>query len=47
MLLSTGTGHLSDVEQALEVCRKAGNEEVAILHCTLKYPCPPEASTCA
>jgi len=42
MLLSTGTATLSDVEQALEVCRKAGNEEVAILHCTLKYPCPPE-----
>src|SRR4029079_1094259 len=42
MLLSTGKATLSDVEQALDVCRKAGNEEVAILHCTLKYPCPPE-----
>jgi len=42
MLLSTGTATLSDVEQALEVCRKAGNDQVAILHCTLKYPCPPE-----
>jgi len=42
MLLSTGTATLSDVEQALGVCRRAGNEQVAILHCTLKYPCPPE-----
>ncbi len=42
MILSTGTASLSEVEQALEVCRQAGNEEVAILHCTLKYPCPPE-----
>src|SRR4029079_13270019 len=42
MLLSTGTATLSDVEEALEVCGKAGNEQVAILHCTLKYPCPPE-----
>ena len=42
MLLSTGTANLSEVEQALEVCRQAGNEQVAILHCTLKYPCPPE-----
>jgi N,N'-diacetyllegionaminate synthase len=42
MLLSTGTATIGDVEQALEVCRKAGNEQVAILHCTLKYPCPPE-----
>jgi N,N'-diacetyllegionaminate synthase len=42
MILSTGTASLSEVEEALEVCRAAGNEEVAILHCTLKYPCPPE-----
>jgi sialic acid synthase SpsE len=43
MILSTGTASLAEVEEALEVCRKAGNEEVAVLHCTLKYPCPPEA----
>jgi sialic acid synthase SpsE len=42
MILSTGTAGLAEVEQALDVCRRAGNEEVAILHCTLKYPCPPE-----
>ena len=42
MILSTGTASLSEVEEAVEVCRKAGNEEVALLHCTLKYPCPPE-----
>jgi len=43
MLLSTGTSTLAEVEEALEVCRRAGNEEVVLLHCTLKYPCPPEA----
>jgi N-acetylneuraminate synthase/N,N'-diacetyllegionaminate synthase len=43
MILSTGTSSLSEVEEALEVCRRAGNEQVAILQCTLKYPCPPEA----
>jgi len=42
MILSTGTSTLAEVEEALEVCRRAGNEEVALLHCTLKYPCPPE-----
>ena len=42
MILSTGTSTLAEVEEALEVCRKAGNEEVVLLHCTLKYPCPPE-----
>ena len=43
MLLSTGTSTLAEVEEALEVCRRAGHDEVALLHCTLKYPCPPEA----
>ena len=43
MILSTGTSSLSEVEEALEVCRRAGNDQVAILHCTRKYPCPPEA----
>jgi sialic acid synthase SpsE len=42
MVLSTGTANLSEVEEALAVCRTAGNEQVAILHCTLRYPCPPE-----
>jgi len=42
MLLSTGTSTLAEVEEALEVCRRAGNEQVALMHCTLKYPCPPE-----
>ncbi len=43
MILSTGTSTLAEVEEALRVCHDAGNDSVAILHCTLKYPCPPEA----
>jgi sialic acid synthase SpsE len=42
MILSTGTSTLAEVDEALEVCRRAGNDEVVLLHCTLKYPCPPE-----
>ncbi len=42
MILSTGTATLAEVEEALEVCAGAGNHEVVLLHCTLKYPCPPE-----
>jgi N,N'-diacetyllegionaminate synthase len=42
MILSTGTSTLAEVEEALEVCRNSGNERVVLLHCTLKYPCPPE-----
>lgn len=43
MILSTGTATLAEVEEALDVCRRAGNDEVVLLHCTLRYPCPPEA----
>jgi sialic acid synthase SpsE len=42
MILSTGTATLAEVEEALEICRRAENERVVLLHCTLKYPCPPE-----
>jgi len=42
LILSTGTATLAEVEEALEVVRRAGNDEVVLLHCTLKYPCPPE-----
>lgn len=42
MILSTGTATLAEVEEGLEVCRRAGNDQVVLLHCTLKYPCPPE-----
>jgi len=42
MILSTGTATLAEVEEAVEICVKAGNDQVALLHCTLKYPCPPE-----
>lgn len=42
MILSTGTATLGEVEEALAVCAKAGNHAVVLLHCTLKYPCPPE-----
>ena len=43
MILSTGTCTLGEVEEAVDTCRRAGNEEVVLLHCTLKYPSHPEA----
>jgi sialic acid synthase SpsE len=42
MILSTGTSSLAEVEEALAVCERSGNDEVVLLHCTLRYPCPPE-----
>lgn len=42
MILSTGTSTLAEVDEALNVVAKTGNDEVVLLHCTLRYPCPPE-----
>lgn len=42
MILSTGTSTLAEVAEAIEVVQRAGNDRVVLLHCTLKYPCPPE-----
>ena len=42
MILSTGTATLAEVVQALQTVASNGCVEVVLLHCTLKYPCPPE-----
>lgn len=42
VILSTGTATLAEVDEALETLAANGCDEVALLHCTLKYPCPPE-----
>ena len=42
VILSTGTSTLAEIDEALETLAKSGCDEVVLLHCTLKYPCPPE-----
>lgn len=42
MILSTGMSTLAEIESAIDICKKAGNEEVIILHCISIYP--PEYS---
>jgi sialic acid synthase SpsE len=42
MILSTGTATLAEVDEAIETVAANGCDEVVLLHCTLKYPCPPE-----
>lgn len=42
MILSTGTATLAEVDEALDTVARNGCDEVVLLHCTLKYPCPPE-----
>lgn len=40
MILSTGTGNMTEVLQALEWCRAEGNQQITLLQCTASYPAP-------
>ena len=42
IILSTGIADTADIELALEACKRAGNEQVAVLKCTSSYPAPIE-----
>ena len=42
VIISTGIATLSDIEEALAACRRAGNNRIALLKCTSEYPTPLE-----
>ena len=42
MVLSTGIATISDIDEAVNVCRKMGNGQIALLKCTSSYPAPLE-----
>src|SRR5262245_36604221 len=42
VILSTGTSTLAEIDEALETLSSRGCDEIVLLHCTLKYPCPDE-----
>lgn len=42
MLLSVGMASLEEIEEALEVIAGEKNDRVALLHCPIGYPVPPE-----
>lgn len=42
IILSTGASDISEVREAVKTIEDAGNEDIILLHCTLKYPTPPE-----
>lgn len=42
VIISTGIATLSEINEALEACRRSGNNEIALLKCTSAYPAPPE-----
>jgi sialic acid synthase SpsE len=44
VLLSTGASNLAEISYALDVLKKNGAPEVAILHCVLSYPCDFDAA---
>jgi pseudaminic acid synthase len=47
IIISTGIAEIEDIELAIETCRKAGNNNIALLKCTSSYPAPiEEANMC-
>lgn len=39
MILSTGMATLAEVEAAVNIIKKTGNDKIIVLHCTTSYPC--------
>jgi sialic acid synthase SpsE len=44
VIISTGMSYLEEVRHAVEVIRKEGNEQIAVLHCVSLYP--PNSGDC-
>lgn len=42
VIISTGIAELNDIKQAVNACRRNGNNQVALLKCTSSYPAPVE-----
>jgi pseudaminic acid synthase len=42
IIISTGIATLTDIEEALQACKRAGNDHIALLKCTSAYPAPFE-----
>ncbi|MFA6096751.1 MAG: N-acetylneuraminate synthase [Candidatus Paceibacterota bacterium] len=40
MILSTGMGTMKEIREAIDSIKQAGNDKIAVLHCTTNYPCP-------
>ncbi|WP_434296958.1 pseudaminic acid synthase [Clostridium sporogenes] len=42
VIISTGIATLSDIEEAVNACRRVGNNQIVLLKCTSAYPAPVE-----
>lgn len=40
VIISTGIATLSDLEEAVNACKRSGNHQIALLKCTSAYPAP-------
>ncbi len=43
MIISTGIATLGEIGEAVQACRKRGNDDITLLKCTSEYPSLPEA----
>lgn len=42
IIISTGVAELEDIEEAIDACRRMGNNQISLLKCTSAYPTPLE-----
>ena len=42
VIISTGIATLSDIEEAVNACKRIGNDQIALLECVSAYPAPLE-----
>jgi len=42
IIISTGIASLADIEEAINACKRVGNEQIVLLKCTSAYPTPIE-----
>ena len=42
IIISTGIATLADIEEAVNACRRMGNNDISLLKCTSSYPAPVE-----
>jgi len=40
IIISTGAATIEDIDLAIKTCKKAGNDQIALLKCTSAYPTP-------
>jgi len=42
MIISCGMGSVDEIQDAVDACKRSGNEQIVLLKCTSEYPADPE-----